>query len=337
MINKILSAIDIGTNTFRLLIAKVNHDSIHNVYTIDKIYSRREVTRLGDGLHDNGLLTNAAIKMSINVLKEFSAAISDNNVYRTSAIATAALREAGNSEEFLKMAQEETGLEIEVISGEHEARITASGMLMDFHLNSPALLIDIGGGSTELMLLGPSNVVHQTSCIEIKGTVINDGLEPLSVHSLKMGVVHLANKYMEQDPPLQRLLNEMGNDITRHISMTLESINRLITKDTILIGTAGTVTALSAICQGLSDFNHDKIHKYNLSVDNVNKLYKTISTISSLDRAELIPFDTARLDIIVPGTLILLTLMNSFNFSNIVVSNHGLREGILIDLFNRLS
>ncbi len=333
MNNKILASIDIGTNTFRLLIANVNHDSIHNVYTIDEIYSRREVTRLGDGLHDNGLLTSTAIKRSIEVLKEFSAAISENNVFRTSAIATAALREAGNSKEFLKMAQDKAGLEIEVISGDREARITASGMLMDFDLQSPALLIDIGGGSTELILL-QSDGKHRPSGIE---TSTNDNYEPLSVCSINMGVVHLANKYMEQDPPLQSLLNEMGNDISRNISLTLESFDGFITNDTILIGTAGTVTALSAICQGLSDFDHGKIHKYSLSFDNVHKIYKTISTMSSHNRAKLIPFDTSRLDIIVPGTLILLTLMKKFGFTELVVSNQGLREGILIELFNQLS
>ena len=328
MNNKSLASIDIGTNTFRLLIAKVNHSSTHNVYTIDKIYSGREVTRLGDGLHDNGLLTNAAIKRSIGVLKEFSAAISENNVYRTSAIATAALRKAVNSEEFLTMAQNEAGLEIEVISGEQEARITAAGMLMDFFPDKPALLLDIGGGSTELIRIESPSVVHRPSPVK------KIGLTPPVVLSLNLGVVYLAGKYMKNDPPSRHMLASMGEEISAGVALAGEAFNSLISGKTVFIGTAGTVTALAAISQGLTDFNHDKIHNYELTLSAAKDIFTDISTMPAKERAKLIPFEPGRLDIIVPGTYILLKLMEAFGFSTIKVSNNGLREGILIELYN---
>ncbi len=321
MNNKALAVIDIGTNTFRLLIAKVNHDSTNNVYTIDEIYSRRVPTRLGDGLHGNGLLTNAAIKRSIRVLKAFSAAISEHNVYRTSAIATAALREAANSKEFISMAQDEAGLDIDVISGKQEAQITAAGMLMDFTLDNPGLLLDIGGGSTELILLESSS--------EEKNRVM-----PPLVRSLNIGVVYLAGKYMKKDPPDKSMLSSMEGEISDGVALAFNTFRSLISSDTLFIGTAGTVTALAAISQELTDFDHDKIHNCELTLSAVKDIFAAISTISSKERAKLVPFDTGRLDIIVPGTYILLKLMETFGFSTIKVSNYGLREGILIELYN---
>lgn len=328
--NKLLASIDIGTNTFRLLIAEVHFNAAKTGYTINEMYSERVITRLGDGISENGRLSGQSIHKSIEVLKRFSELTSQYNVLKTSAVATSALREADNSKDFLIRAKSEADIDIHVISGEHEARITASGMLMDFEIQSPALLLDIGGGSTELMLLRPSDTEYRTTDLKYPD------LDPFAV-SMNMGVVYLANRYMKQDPPPENVLNSMRDDILLRISTIKESFDHALTDDTILLGTAGTVTALAAICQGLTDFDHSKIHKYNLSLDNVQRIYKKISTISSDERARLIPFDLARLDIIVPGTLILLTLMKSFDFSKLVVSDHGLREGILIELFNQLS
>ncbi len=320
MNNSVIAAIDIGTNTFRLLIAKVKHDTSHNIYTIDEIYSRRVATRLGDGLHDNGFLSEDAIKRSIAVLKEFSVAIRDNNVYSTSAVATAALRKAENSEDFLKMVRDETELDIEIISGEQEAQITAAGMLMDIPLDAPALLLDIGGGSTELILT-------ESSVKNINGHT------PRVIRSLNLGVVYLAGKYMKNDPPSPTMLTAMKDEISEMIAPTREAFNNLVSGKTAFIGTAGTVTALAGISQELTTFEHNKIHNYELTLSNVKDIFNNIAAMSSEERARLIPFDTGRLDIIVPGTYILLKLMETFGFSAIKVSNHGLREGILIDLF----
>jgi len=186
---------------------------------------------------------------------------------------------------------------------------------MDIYIKKPALLLDIGGGSTELISTLPSDSTH------------------LKVHSMPLGVVYLANNYMKQDPPAAATLKSLENDIYQQISKTHTLFDGLVTKDTVLIGTAGTVTALASISQGLTDFEHDKIHKCTLTIDKVRTIYEDISTMSSGERAKLIPFDLARLDIIVPGTLILLKLMEAFGFIALTVSNYGLREGILIELY----
>ncbi len=327
MKTKTLAAIDIGTNTFRLLIATVHHDSHKNNFIIKEIHSERIITRLGEGIPENGLLKKASIDMSIKTLKKFSEIISSYNVYKTTAVSTSALRDAENSDDFLRKAKKTTGLDIEIVTGEEEAKITAYGMLIDIALPKASLMVDIGGGSTELIFMKPAVISPHP---------LNQ-LEPTLMHSLKLGVVYLAGTYMKNDPPLNNDLNRMGEEISRTIMPSFKPFKELFTSDTVFIGTAGTVTALAAIAQHLTKYEHDKIHNFKLTLKNVKRIFSTISTITSKQRAEYLPFEPARLDIIVPGTLILLKLMEVFDFHEITVSNYGLREGILIELYKKIN
>ncbi|HDH04101.1 MAG TPA: Ppx/GppA family phosphatase [Nitrospirae bacterium] len=304
-----------GTNTFRLLIAEVQPDSFQNSYSIKEFCSKRIMTRLGEGIHDNGFIKREAIDKSITALKEFNDIISRYHVYKTSAVATSALREAENSGEFLGKAREIISFEIEVISGEEEAKLSAAGMLIDMAPPETALMVDIGGGSTEL--------------------IFNARRKPLLIHSFNLGVVYLAGKYMINDPPLSEDLKHMEEEILQKINSTVKPFKKLFTRDTVFIGTAGTITALAAMSQNLTKFDHNKIHNFKLTIDNVKNIFSEISRLSSSERAGHIPFEPARLDIIVPGTLILFKLMEVFGFKEIRVSNYGLREGILINLYNK--
>lgn len=310
-----LAAIDIGTNTFRLLIAEVHHDAEQRHYSIKEILSERIITRLGEGIANSGLINEQAMERGLSALQKFSSIISDRKVHKTSAVATSALRDAGNSEYFIQMAKEQAGIEINVITGNQEAEMTASGILSDMSVPETALMVDIGGGSTELIFYSPE--------------------QPLIVKSINLGVVHLAARYMLKDPPPAHVLEQMEEDIIRQINILTDYFKPSLTKNTVFIGTAGTVTALAAMAQRLTKFDRTKIHKYTLTLDNVRKIYGTISVISSGKRAELIPFELARLDIIVPGTLILLKLMESLGFKEMSVSDHGLLEGILLNLCNK--
>ena len=273
------------------------------------------MTRLGEGIHDNGFIKREAIDKSITALKEFNDIISRYHVYKTSAIATSALREAGNSDEFCRKVKETTNLEIEVISGEEEAKLTAAGMLIDMVPPETALMVDIGGGSTEL--------------------IFNERRKPLLIRSLNLGVLYLAGKYMTNDPPLYEDLKHMEEEILQKINSTAKPFKKLFTRDTVFTGTAGTVTALAAMTQKLTKFEHNNIHNFKLTIDNVKNIFSGISRLSSNERAGQIAFEPARLDIIVPGTLILFKLMEIFGFNEIRVSNYGLREGILINLYNK--
>jgi exopolyphosphatase/guanosine-5'-triphosphate,3'-diphosphate pyrophosphatase len=313
---KLLASIDIGTNTFRLLIAEVYRVPGNMRCSFKEICSERVITRLGEGMHDSGFLTKEAIEKSIHVLQHFSDIISRHNVYKTAAVATSALREAQNREAFLSAAKIITGIDITVISGDKEAALTASGMLIGMDVPESALMIDIGGGSTELICARQG--------------------KPLRVDSINAGVVYLAGKYMKHDPPLRRSLTDMEKEVSVLLHSIAPSYKKRLSKDSALIGTAGTVTTLSAVVQNLSSFDHAKIHNYKLHINSVQNIYSHIARISSKERAEYIPYEPERLDIIVPGTLILLRLMKTFSFREITVSNYGLREGILVNLYKSL-
>lgn len=309
------ASIDIGTNTFRLLIAEVHFDKRKNNYILNEIFSERVVTRLGEGIYNHGFLNKQAILRSIDTLKKFSDTISHYRVNRISAIATSALRDAKNRHSFLQKAKEVAGLEIEIVSGDQEANMTASGMLIDIPVPQTALMVDIGGGSTELIFS------------KLRKSIL--------VSSLNLGVVYLADKYMKQDPPALKDLNLMANEISRKIFAIADSFKNFFTRQTILVGTAGTVTALSAVIQNLHHYDHKKIHNSKISRQEIENIFSEISSISARERVKYLPFEPARLDIIVPGTLILLKLVKIFGFQEITVSNYGLREGILLNLYEK--
>ena len=314
--NKLLAAIDIGTNTFRLLIAKVQRENDNGIkYSIKEIHSERTITRLGQGIPEKGLIQKGPITRSISALKKFSDIILEYGVYKTSAVATGALRDAENSDEFIKKVKEITELDIKIITGEEEAKKTLSGILIDIKQPNTALMVDIGGGSTELIF-------------SKKGT-------PSIVQSLNLGVVYLAGTYMKHDPPLDKELNQMAAKISQEIMAHVKTFKKHISEDTACIGTAGTITTLAAVSQGLTEFEHSKIHGMKITIEKIKSIFSDIASVTAHERAQYIPFERERLDIIVPGTRILLTLMEAFGFKEVMVSNYGLREGILIDLYEK--
>ena len=130
-------------------------------------------------------------------------------------------------------------------------------------------------------------------------------------------------------------MKAISQKITKIEKHDLKFISHDAGSGTVFIGTAGTVTTLAAMSHKLRNFEHAKIHNTRLTQQKVKKIYSAIAPISSLERAKFIPFEPSRLDIIVPGTLILLKLMELFNFREITVSNYGLREGVLIDLYRK--
>lgn len=310
-----LAAIDIGTNTFRLLIAEVR--KVHgNNYNIRELFSERIVTRLGEGIAETSLLKKTAISRSINALKKFKSIICRHHVYRTCVAATGALRDAKNKKNFLKKAEKDTGFKIGIISGKEEAEKTSLGMLAGVNPPGTALMIDIGGGSTELIFI--------------------ENKKNLLVKSLNLGVVYLAEKYMQNDPPSKEDLSRMSREIIRKINPIIKSFPKLFSGKTVLIGTAGTVTTLAAIAKRLTRFEQSKIHNSKITLEKIRRIFYDISTVSAKERIRYHPFDPTRLDIIVPGTLIVIKLMESLGFNEIIVSNYGLREGIIIDLYNKL-
>ncbi len=309
-----LAVIDIGTNTFRLLIAEVKRMS-DDKYIINEMHSERVITRLGKGITDGNLLKRESINRGLETLKRFRGIISGYNVSSISAIGTSALREAKNKDLFIKMARNEADIDIEIISEEEEARLTAIGMTMDIPLPESALLIDIGGGSTEFISMN-------------NGKISN-------TQSLKLGVVYLTEKYMKDDPPSEKKIRDMEDEITKRLG-AIKGMGKALSKNAVLIGTAGTITTLSAMIHGLDTYKREKIHKSIVSLDSAIKIWDEIRLISMKQRGKIYPvLMDQRLDIIVPGILILKSIMITFGFKELTVSDNGLREGIIIELYKR--
>jgi len=311
MTSRTLAGIDIGTNTFRLLIAEVTGKGIK------ELYSGREITRLGDGVSITGLLKEDAIKRGLKALREFSNIIAGYRVDAVEAVATSAFREAKNSSDFVRRAKEETGIDLEIISEEEEAKKTFRGMKMGIEVPESSLMVDIGGGSTEF--------------------IFSKNGEPLFIRSLKLGVVYLTDIYMKSDPPSDDEKNQMHDAISKAVS-SLENVKEQFTADTALVGAAGTITTIAAMVNGLARFDRAKIHNTRISLASVKEICAKLSSSVKRERAEAYPvLDSSRLDIIVPGAMILLEIMTCFGFKEIIVSDNGLREGILLDLYDKIT
>lgn len=307
----LLAGIDIGTNTFRLLIGEVTDNKIKEVF------SERIVTRLGEGILRTGLLKKEAMDRGISALTNFRNALSRFGVETVSAVGTGALREAKNSDDFIRAAGT-TGIDVRIISNIEEARITSLGIMTDIDIPDSALLLDIGGGSTELII---------TEKGEIK----------LS-RSIDLGALYLSDIYMNDDPPASEDLKTMTDDIFLNFKDVLKPVMMCLPDNTELIGTAGTITALSAMVQNLEEFEHDRIHNTVVSLEEIEDIFTEISTITGKERLKRYPvLGEERIDIIVPGILILLIIMKDLGFKEINVSDNGLREGILIDLYSKIA
>lgn len=309
---KVLAGIDIGTNTFRLLIAEAYENSLK------PICSERILTRLGEGVSINNMLKPEAIKRSIDALKVFRDKIADHKIEGIAAIGTSVLREAQNRDIFLTAAMLEAGIEIKIATESEEADFSSSGMMMDIEVPESALLIDIGGGSTEFILTSKGKQVY--------------------FKSINLGAVYLHDMHIKSDPPSAEEIFMMESEISRKLDLVAAPMNKHISARTSLIGTAGTITSLSAMYQNLCEFRHDRIHSSKIPLQDIKNIYSKLSKASRIKRIGLYPvLESSRSDIIQPGTAILLKIMNTFSFNEITVSNYGLREGIILDLYSRIS
>ena len=318
------ASIDIGTNTLRLLIADIDDKRLKPVFL------KRIITRLGGGYTETAGIADKAQERTIKALKLFSEKLKEYRVEEVRAVATSVVRRAKNRDGFLGSVREQTGLEVNVISGDEEARLSLLGVLSvikagtDFKSVPKCLVVDIGGGSTEFIAVADGKMA--------------------GAWSLEMGVVHLTEKYLKTDPPTKEELGNMESEIEGIISdlrckildsgfltpnSKLQTLN-----STLFIGTAGTITTLAAIDQGLEKYEPDKINNYILKYAAIKKIYNHLTSLHLRQREEILSLEKGREDIIIPGAAIVLKTMEGFGFSSITVSDAGLLEGILLDTVN---
>ncbi len=306
---KILAGIDIGTLTCRLLIAKVDGGRLV------ELQSDRRVLRLGEGLDRERALRVPAMERVIGTLREWREMIDNHRVDGRIAVATSAVRNAANREAFLARVKQTVGLDVEVISGEEEARRTMLGIRSGLPAGVTAILgLDIGGGSTEFILDRPEKA-------------------PL-VRSIELGVVRLTERCLAHDPPTSQELAEARALVRRSVQAVRSELGDC--GDATFVGTAGTITTLAAMAQQLPVYVGSRIHNYRLSLETVRGLEAEILARTKAQRTELLGLELGREDVIVAGTVILCEVMEVMGFPVCLVSDLGLREGIVLDLATRL-
>lgn len=305
----ILTGIDIGTNTVRLLIADVK-----DKYNFREIRSERRITRLGEGLIENRRLMPSAEERTIFVLKEFREILKGYPVEALTAVATSAVREAENGMEFVERIKVETDFDVEVISGDEEARRTFLGVVAGLNnKNSSLLIMDIGGGSTEF--------------------IVSRNAEVLNTISTGMGVVKLTEEFVKSDPVSDRELEGLRNAIEKEIKGLKDSLNSA--SEAVFVGTAGTITTLAAIDQNLTLYNPLRINNYVIKKKSIDRIFNDLKAKTIEERLNVPALEKGREDLIIAGTAIVLSVMEEFGFSEMIVCDYGLREGIVIDLYNK--
>jgi exopolyphosphatase/guanosine-5'-triphosphate,3'-diphosphate pyrophosphatase len=306
MTSKRLAGIDIGTLTCRLLIADLPADN-----RLSELCSERRILRLGEGVDQSKRLKHEAVERVIHCLKDWRATIESYHVHAHVAVATSAVRDAANKQEFLNRVRSEAGFEVEILSGDEEARRTMLGI----HSGLPGdikdvLALDIGGGSTEfiLALQGQSPVVR----------------------SIDIGVVRLSERLLHHDPPTRHEIAEARAWIQRETTVVLAAMPQRT--GLTFLGTAGTITSLAAMALQLPAYDAARIHNHRLALNTITDLEKHLLSRSKAARIGMPGLERNREDVIAAGAIILQTVMEMLGKEECLVSDLGLREGILLDL-----
>jgi exopolyphosphatase/guanosine-5'-triphosphate,3'-diphosphate pyrophosphatase len=301
---KKFASIDIGSNTVRLLILESRGQG--DFLEIDSI---RRITRLGQGMDTEKRLGQGPMETTLAVLKEFKKSCRKHGDIPIRAVATSAVREAENKDDFIQLARERTGIDIEVIPWEEEAQLTLKGVFWKIpHQNRTILTFDIGGGSTEFILSKGDHVLGTT------GT--------------SLGTVRLTEKFISMHP----VPHEDYACLTSHIQSELAKVNDRLPalQPEIAIGTAGTVTTLAALDQNIYPYDPLKVHAVSLPVDNIQKIQTDLKAMSIAERLALNPLEPGREDLIIAGAAIVLETLAAFGCASLLVSEYSLREGIIL-------
>jgi exopolyphosphatase / guanosine-5'-triphosphate,3'-diphosphate pyrophosphatase len=302
-----LAAIDLGTNTVRLLVVETSRGEWHT------LHQDQRVTRLGEGQAAAGILQPAAMRRTAEVVAAFARQAEDLGVLDVRIVATSAVREAANAGEFLDQVRRSSGRQVRVISGEEEARLTLLGVREGLpSLGGDFLLFDIGGGSTEFVLARAGEVAAAVS--------------------VRLGVVELAERFMDEEGPVGAKSSEaMIGEAARRLAAGLTE--PILQHDApTLVGSAGTVTTLAALDLGLEAYDAGRVHGHRLTRAAVQRLRGRLEALSLAERAALPCLEPGRADLIIPGSTICLEILDRLGFDALVVSDRGLREGILYEI-----
>lgn len=308
------AALDLGTNNCRLLIARPEGDRF---FVVDA-FSR--IVRLGEGLAATGRLSDVAMDRALSALSVCAEKLVRRNVYMARSVATEACRRASNGPDFVARVFRETGIKLDIISPQEEARLAVLGCHALLEPGeAPAMIFDIGGGSTELVLVDTS------------------AGEPRTVDwlSVPWGVVSLSEaEEHDADSPDARAAAyaRMRARVMDSFAPLVRRFNGNVTSDNRLLGTSGTVTTLASVHLGLPSYDRRQIDGLIVPSSAMREISTNLATISLAERAQLPCIGVERADLVVAGCAILEAILDIWPARRVGVADRGIREGILRQL-----
>jgi len=299
-----VASIDIGTNTILLLIAEVDQGKLKSLFEAET------VVRLGEGLQKNGVLSQEAMERGLQTLSQYLDKCQAMGVQKIFAVGTSALREAKNSDHFLKMIKEKLNLSIEIISGEEEAQLSFLAVARDLKESKRStLVIDVGGGSTEFIYGKGDQIIEWTS--------------------LPLGIVHFTEQYLVSNPVKEEELEKMEMEIRKLLPRIPYPKEPLL-----MVSIGGTGTTLASVEQGLKEFIPKRIHHFVLTKEALKKQLMLYRSKTIEERRKIPGLPSTRADVILAGGTILYMAMEELKCESVLVSCHGVRYGLLYKRLN---
>jgi exopolyphosphatase/guanosine-5'-triphosphate,3'-diphosphate pyrophosphatase len=297
-----VAVIDIGTNSTRLLIAEVSGNTVVELERIST------VTRLGRGVDHSGQLSDEAIEDTCAVIGDYLEKIAGGQVEKSLAVATSAVRDASNGSVFAAELRERFALDLLILSGDQEAWMTYRGAISDRDGEENLLVVDIGGGSTEL--------------------VVGRGPSPLFHTSLQAGVVRHTERLLTSDPPETGDLESLAGDIHRLIGEALEGQD--LPGIETAVGVAGTPSSLAAIDLELDPYDPAAVEGHTLDLGTVQTWLSRLASLPLEERKQVTGLHPDRAQPVVAGLVILIEVMRAFDLDRIEVSEHDLLYGLAL-------
>lgn len=308
---RVLTAIDVGTNSIHMVVVRIQ--PAFPAFTI--IAQDKTTVRLGDRCKQTGDLTTAAMERAIAALKRAQEISKSLNAEQIIAVATSAVREAPNGRAFLRRVESELGLWINLISGQEEARRIYLGVLSGMEFNAkPHIIIDIGGGSTELIL--------------------GDGHEPRSLSSTKVGAVRLTTEQITTDPISNLEFQKLQAYIRGMLERSIEDLQAHLQPGEVprLVGTSGTIEALATVhARETLGVVPTPLSGYTFNLKDIRDIINRLRKLSYADRSQMPGLNERRAEIIVAGALILQEAMTLLGTESITICERSLREGVIVD------
>lgn len=295
------AVIDIGTNSCRIFLAIVEEKN-RKIQIVKKIYKETKITKLGNFIDENFLITETGIEKLISVIKDYNKKIKKYKAEKIVAFATSAIREAKNKKEIKEKILKETGINIEIISGNKEGELTFLGAAEEF--KGKILLVDIGGGSTEF-IFGEKDKIDY-------------------IKSFKLGAVRETRKYFAEDN------YEKIGDCTESIRSRIEEIRKFKDENFLLVAVAGTITTSVSVFEKMENYNSEIVHKYVLKKENLEKNLNLFLSKNLEERKKIIGLQPQRGENVISGTLIILKIMEILEKNEIVASECDGLEGAML-------